>query len=186
MADTETAPSTAADLLKGAAEEDTAPNARTCAYRECDRPLPSDAHPVQKYHSKRCRKLERDARRADKSAGISGGKAGKLRKQLGGLFGMVGTTVWTFDQVCGTAILRESQNLADGLVAVADKHPQVRQVLENMVAVSAWGQVASPVMSIGLTVIAHHTDLIDTEDPQTPLDDFASNIMGNGEQSTDS
>lgn len=86
----------------------------------------------------------------------------QLEKALAANFEMLGIAVMGFDHFDGEVIVSKAPDLASALTEVAKHNKRVRNVLESMVAVGAWGGVLTILGGqIALPMAVHHNLLPD-------------------------
>lgn len=79
-----------------------------------------------------------------------------LKGRLQETVGAVGLMVAVVEPFDGMAILNGAENLATALDNLAAENPSVQRTLEQLLQVSAWGQVMTAVAAIAVPIAAHH------------------------------
>jgi hypothetical protein len=79
-----------------------------------------------------------------------------LKKNLEQVFMLVGTSIYAFDQVCGGAIISQTEPLAQSLYELAESNPAVARVLLQLMQAGQYGAVLMAVFPIVIAVLSHH------------------------------
>lgn len=96
---------------------------------------------------------------SSKRSGSSGGRRPRrktLHKELGDLFGLLGTGVMLLDEYDGTVILENAERMGKELDRIARENASVQRVLERLVSTSQWGSVLGVFGAVAVPIAARH------------------------------
>lgn len=80
------------------------------------------------------------------------GRTAKLQKDLEGLYTMIGTGIFPFDNQVGVVVLESAPNCASSLYDLAQKNPRLRKQLESLLSAGAYGAVISAHLPIAVII----------------------------------
>lgn len=76
----------------------------------------------------------------------------KLQKDIEGLYTMVGTGIFPFDQQVGVTIIDSAENCSAALYELSTKNPRLRRTLESFLSAGAYGAVITAHLPIAVIV----------------------------------
>lgn len=80
------------------------------------------------------------------------GRTPSLQKDLEGLYTMLGTGVFPFDQQVGVTIIDSAPNCASSLYELAQKNPRLKRQLTSLLSAGAYGAVISAHLPIAVII----------------------------------
>lgn len=94
---------------------------------------------------------------------------GKYYNKLRGMYGFGGMILFRFDPVCGSAVLRNAEQTAKSLDALARENRAVGRIVEFMLQSSTMGLFLGAHAEMVGTIVAHHM-------PQSVKDNIANMV----------
>lgn len=80
------------------------------------------------------------------------GRKRTLQKDLEGLYTMIGTGIFPFDNQVGVVVLESAENCASSLADLAEKNPRLKKQLQSMLSAGAYGAVISAHLPIAVII----------------------------------
>lgn len=80
----------------------------------------------------------------------------QLKREIERLYANIGTAVFMFDPVCGSAFLTNAEKMAESMEELARKDPRVKRTLEKMLETSTIGMVVAAHAPLLATLVTHH------------------------------
>lgn len=79
-------------------------------------------------------------------------RTAQLQKDLEGLYTMLGTGIFPFDQQVGVTIIDSAPNCASSLYELAQKNPRLKRQLTSLLSAGAYGAVISAHLPIAVVI----------------------------------
>lgn len=131
---------------------------RKCTVEDCSNPIPTGARGVAKYCLEhRGKKSATTAKPVSKTTSKTKTKSlTEIEESLEGLFAFIGLGLMPFNQEDAKVIISRASPNAKALISVAKENEKFRKTLENLLNVSAYGQLIAAVAATAIPIAANH------------------------------